>query len=194
MECIFNHRVRIDLFLRSWAKSEFERLITYYHVLIIEIFQNMRFKKMRHAIVVGFLKIGSFKYDLSSNAARNSNRVGNYEMHFMLALPFDPFICTCMYLYVFHLISYCIPISGEFQRFFFTTSAAILYTSVIFRRSKYFPEPNASVAFFGSQSDERGANQQAMPHHYGLRACTRDKFSKAYKMKGRRIIHLCKYI
>ena len=23
-----------------------------------------------------------------------------------------------------------------------------------------------------------------MPHHYGLRACTRDKFSKAYKMKG----------
>ena len=60
-------------------------------------------------------------------------------------------------------------------------------------RYKYFPEPNASVAFCGSQSDERGANQQAMPHHYGLRACTRDKFSKAYKMKGRRIIHLCKY-
>ena len=45
-------------------------------------------------------------------------------------------------------------------------------------------QPLADETDVWLKSDERRANQEAMPHHYGLRACTRDKFSKAYKMKG----------
>ena len=73
------------------------------------------------------LKIGSFKYDLSSNAARNSNRVGNYEMHFMLSLQFDPFICT----YTSFLFRITFQYPANFNVFFHNVSCHFVHIGYI---------------------------------------------------------------